>query len=228
MTIGASEVSMKTLLIVPALAFAACGSLGPAHTVSEQPPAPPSAGGPAVAVFVLAAIHGFHLKASYGYSYADLGAQVSAMRPDFVCAEITASDHDGEREAMFPWEVAVVEEASRTIGATFWPVDWRPDLAMTEVGALEAEMTASEKKAFDEVYADFMPRFERAGDRVFEFWHSPQTQALVERIHDRMIDAGSEAAAGFEQHVAKPLSLHRLQEVLGGLAGKGGAPTPRE
>jgi hypothetical protein len=195
--VGAEEVSVRNIAIISALALTACGGVGPTHTVSDQRPASPSLSGSGPEVFVLGAIHGFHLKASYGYSYADLGAQIRAMRPDLVCAEITATDHNGDREAMFPWEVAVVEEATRAVGATFWPADWRPDLALTEVGVLEAEMTPAEKKAFEEVYADFMPRFERAANKVFEFWHSQQTQAFAEAIHDRMIDAGTEAAAGF-------------------------------
>ena len=187
---------MRGFVTIVVLALTACAT-APGPKLNDSRSAPRSDSAAAPQVFVLGAIHGFHLKAGYGYSYSDLGEQIRAMKPDLVCAGITANDHNGDREAMYPWEVAVVEEGARAAGATFWPADWRPDFAMAEVAVLEAEMTPGEKKAFDEVYAEFMPRFEKAGDQVFEFCHSPQTQALVETIHDRMIDAGTEAAAGF-------------------------------
>ncbi|MBI5543739.1 MAG: hypothetical protein HY901_07630 [Deltaproteobacteria bacterium] len=154
------------------------------------------AGGSPV-VFVLGAVHDFHEKESFGYSYSDLSDQIVAMQPNLVCGEVTVEDHQGAREAMYPWEIAVVEKAAELAGAKFWPADWRPDLASMQTVAIEKEMSPEEKKAFSAVYSDFMPKLMASGRGSFEFWHSKETQAQVRAIHDRMIHLGTEAAAGF-------------------------------
>jgi len=148
-------------------------------------------------VYVLGTVHSFHERESFAYSYADLADQVRAMRPTLVCAEMSAEDQGGEHEAMYPLEVAVVEEAAQSIRAAFLPADWRPSVAEAQTAALQKEMTADEQVAFDHVYDDFMPRLQAAGHRFFELWHSPETQEMVRGLHDKMIALGTEAGAGF-------------------------------
>jgi hypothetical protein len=194
--------------------------LASACTSRGRSPALPRPGvwpgpGPAPAVTFLGTAHGFHLKAAFGYSLSDVTDQIRAAQPDLVCAEITPEDHGSEREAMYPWEVAVVEEAARTLGATFVAADWRPAWASQEVMTLDAEMTPEERRRFEGVYREFMPRFQAAfGPRVFDFLHADATQALVRRIHEAMIDAGTEVAAGFWDTRNQVIAKRCLRQAL--------------
>lgn len=157
---------------------------------------PPGAWQPEV--LTLGTVHSMHLQRGTGYTLSELAEQIRMVKPDLVCGEMSPEDHQSEREGFYPLEVPVVEEAAKSVGATFWPADWRPLVHVTVSADMEKEMTPEERTRFDKAYEDFMPRFKAAhGTGFFEFLHRPDTQANFRRIHDVMIDAGTDATAGF-------------------------------
>jgi hypothetical protein len=182
----------RSLLVLLGVAIAGgCGGL------AARPAAPGTA--PATRVYVLAATHGFHFKQAFGYTMSDLRAHILALQPDIVCFEVTPEHYRTEKEPLFyPPEVAVADVAAAEAKALPWPSDWRPPPDPDEVSKAVREMNDDERTRYEQAYARFMPRLKAAfGEPMFDFWHRPDTLALIREVHDTMIREATDVGAGF-------------------------------
>jgi len=134
------------------------------------------------------------LKKENGYSLYDLFNQIKQLKPDLVCGEIYARDYDTNMKGYYPPENAVVEHAAKTIGASYYPADWRGNYHDMEA-AINA-MTEDEHKMCKDSLADLKPLLRKQPD-VFNMIHMPEAQALIKKQHESCIKAGSEVSNGY-------------------------------
>lgn len=78
-------------------------------------------------VYLIGSIHNKHLNSNKHYSINDLLAQISVLKPDLVCGEITPEAYEKPMEGYFPPEAAVLAEMASELNYSFVPVDWRLD-----------------------------------------------------------------------------------------------------
>jgi hypothetical protein len=80
-----------------------------------------------IEVYLVGAIHNMHLKENYHYSMTNLLEQISKIKPDFVCGEITPDGFNTPTEGYFPPEAALLAQMVDCLHYKFIPVDWRVD-----------------------------------------------------------------------------------------------------
>ena len=122
-------------------------------------------------VYLVGSIHNMHLDEKNHYSINDLLAQISALKPDLVCGEITPEAYNQPMEGYFPPEAAFLAEMAEELNYRFVPVDWRLDYstqtlagkgipsAVNEqsaalVKSIKAKLKASNGKSFYDILHD--------------------------------------------------------------------------
>lgn len=88
-------------------------------------------------VYLIGSVHHMHFDTSYNYSINDLLTQVSFLKPDLVCGEITPEAYKNKMEGYFPPEAAFLDEMSGVLNYRFKPVDWRLDFATQTIASNE-------------------------------------------------------------------------------------------
>jgi hypothetical protein len=146
--------------------------------------------------FVVGSVHRYHLDASSRYSLTDLDVQLTQMRPDLLCGEITPEHLGTQWEGYYPPEVALVQDVAARLGIPFVAADWRGD--SEEARKAEESMAPEAKKRYSTAHEPLLARWkERREESLFDFIHGEEAQRLIRQAHDVRLASGGEAADGF-------------------------------
>ncbi|MGE0173953.1 MAG: hypothetical protein AB7T49_14245 [Oligoflexales bacterium] len=145
-------------------------------------------------VFVLGTVHIDHLSPTMAYSFQDLIDIVTTINPDLICAEVYDRDYGTDMEGYYPPENPVIEFAAESIGAEFFPSDWRGSKYEDE--AAYKAMTDEERQRFDALPKAHKELPADPKERL-EYIHAAETQKLIRESHEIRIAAGTEVADGW-------------------------------
>lgn len=115
-------------------------SFFPQEIKQEKPDTPPT-------VYLIGSIHNMHFNPDNHYSINDLLAQIRALKPDWVCGEITPEAFDQSMEGYFPPEAACLAEMATELNYRFAPVDWRLDYATQSLANKNVPLSVMEQRS---------------------------------------------------------------------------------
>lgn len=98
-------------------------------------------------IYLLGSVHNMHFNPDKHYSINDLLAQISALKPDLVCGEITPEAFNQSMEGYFPPEATFLAEMANELNYRFVPVDWRLDYSTQTAAYKEFPATIQEQRA---------------------------------------------------------------------------------
>jgi len=148
-------------------------------------------------VYLVGSIHHMHFDPESHYSIIDLLAQISALRPDLVCGEITPEAFNQPMEGYFPPEAAFLAEMASELNYRFVPADWRLDYA-TQAKA-DSEYPTSVKKARSALLNKIQATI-KASDKqsMYDILHDSSMITNLDSLYEKIIgpNALAEIASG--------------------------------
>ncbi|MFA5850942.1 MAG: hypothetical protein WC833_13810 [Bacteroidales bacterium] len=139
-------------------------------------------------IFIVGTIHSMHFNPDYNYSVIDLLAQISALKPDFVCGEIVPEAFGQITEGYFPPEAAYLAEMAPVLNYRFVPVDWRLDYAtQSKADSLYPKSVMEQVSSFGSTY--FARMKESYSQSIYDGIHSELNIAIVDSVFEKIIGA---------------------------------------
>lgn len=147
-------------------------------------------------VYLVGSIHNMHFNPNNHYSINDLLAQISALKPDVVCGEITPESFNQPMEGYFPPEAACLAEMASELKYRFVPVDWRLDYATQSIA--DKEYPSSIKEKSDPLLNKVQLILKEPSPSLYDKIHSKETLSILDSLYENIIgvNALAEIACG--------------------------------
>ena len=137
-------------------------------------------------VYLVGSIHNMHLDQKNHYSINDLLAQISALKPDLVCGEITPEAYNQPMEGYFPPEAAFLAEMADELNYRFVPVDWRLDYSTQTLAGKEVPSSINEQSAAL-VKSIFAKQEASNSQSLYDFLHAEATINDLDSLYEKII-----------------------------------------
>lgn len=136
-------------------------------------------------VFLVGTIHEMHLDPASRYSIPDLLAQVSALKPDIVCGEISPEAYNDVMEGYFPPEAACLAQMATKLNYRFVPVDWRLDYR-TQAEA-EKDFPDEVKRKMQELMAQSAAGRQAEWPSAFDFFNGAKNLQAIDSFFEEIV-----------------------------------------
>ena len=148
-------------------------------------------------VYLIGSVHSQHFDPQYHYSIIDLQAQISALKPDLVCGEITPEAFNQSMEGYFPPEATFLAEMASKLNYRFESVDWRLDYTTQSKAESEYPQSVKEKIVLSaKRLNDSLESSNR--ESKYDFFHDETTLQFLDSLYENIIctSALAEIASG--------------------------------
>lgn len=137
-------------------------------------------------IYLIGSVHAMHFNPDNHYSIIDLQSQISALKPDLVCGEITPEAFNQAMEGYFPPEAAFLAQMASELKYRFAPVDWRLDYA-TQSKA-ESEYPLSVKRQSSALVNNYLTRLKESNSRsMYDFLHNEINIRSIDTVYEEII-----------------------------------------
>jgi hypothetical protein len=137
-------------------------------------------------IYIIGSIHSMHFDQNNHYSLIDLQTQISALKPDLVCGEITPEAFDHTIEGYFPPEAAFLAEMAPILNYLFVPVDWRLDY--TTQSKADSEYPLSVKEQKNSLVNNYLALLKESNNQsIYDYLHDELNLKMVDSLYEKII-----------------------------------------
>lgn len=148
-------------------------------------------------IYLVGAVHSMHFNPAHHYSVNDLLAQVTKLKPDVVCGEITPEAFKQKMEGYYPLEASFLAEMADRNHYRFIPVDWRIDASTQELaGRIFPKDVEKMQSGIDNKYIEGINKYH--GQSLYDFIHAAENVSLMDSLFEKVVGSNpiSEIAMG--------------------------------
>lgn len=148
-------------------------------------------------IYIIGSIHSMHFDPNNHYSLIDLQTQISALKPDLVCGEITPEAFDHAIEGYFPPEAAFLAEMAPLLNYRFVPVDWRLDYTTQSKANSEYPLSVKEQK--NSLVNNYLALLKESNNQsIYDYLHDELNLRTVDSLYEKIIGVNpiAELASG--------------------------------
>lgn len=147
-------------------------------------------------VSLVGSIHNMHFNPNNHYSINDLLAQISTLKPDVVCGEITPESFNQPMEGYFPPEATYPAEIAYELKYRFVPANWGLDYTTQNFADKEYPLFAKEKS--DLLFNSVLSILKEPSPSLYDKIHSKETLSILDSLYENIIgvNALAEIACG--------------------------------
>ncbi len=137
-------------------------------------------------VYIIGSIHHMHFIPEYHYSMNDLITQITSLKPDLVCGEITREAFNTPAEGYFPPEAAWLAEMAPSLNFRFEPVDWRVDYATQSAAeALYPQPVREQCRTYSEAFNKKIK--ESTYPSIYDCFHGKEVLTAIDSLYEMII-----------------------------------------